>query len=183
MLSTEIMKELLGLIKKTHGLPTALNEVMVKGYRQALSQYPAALVISVIEQVNLSWDKRYLPQPVVLINCCQERYDEAENEQEDEQLRRQEAAWKAKKVRHNAMLIDLCRRLKSNTLTEQQKEKVRIVDGYMKFHGDGWYRKVDYTDPKQKLSPVTASFIGLYMDLPKPLTGKKGGINILREDL
>jgi hypothetical protein len=180
MISTkELVKNALGLIKKGASLNWNVDKDVVSIYSHALKGFSTNDIMVVCKDLAISWRNRFPPQPGVIKELCQLRIkDSGDRKKEERHL--EEKAWMTRKFRHRHALKDVVDRLRSGALTNDQSNKISIVSAYMApLWGDDWIGDIEYRDEKERLSPVTASFVGLYMDVLeetlKPLTGNKQG--------
>jgi hypothetical protein len=177
------MQDLLKSFCQNHGLSDSkITESRAKWYVKCLSCFPDTLVINKIEELrDRFWDKRYLPLPKTIYDLCQvddELTGRKEREEQKQQRSEKQQEWQTRKFRHRHALKDVVERLIGGTpLTGQQKEAVETVTPYMTVRWDGdWISKVDYKDEKQKLTPITVSFIGLYMDTLEGTLDRLSGV-------
>jgi hypothetical protein len=182
----EGMRDLLIRFANVNSIPiTKVTDGLVGFLCGHLSDFPDTIIINVIDGLTGQWDKRSLPQPKLLYSLC---YDRTNNDRTDQYKARQHTqdknshrAWMTRKFRHRRALKEMSQALRSgNPLTDTQKDALRIISPYMiDMWGDDWITQVEYVDEKQALNPVTASFIGLYMDYQekvlKPLTERQQG--------
>jgi hypothetical protein len=178
----DIMVGLLNLIKDVHDLSAKITEGKTRFYCMALSGYDDSLVINIMKGLAESWDKRYMPQPVVIQRLCHELRQEEQLDFRKEQ-ERDGRSFKLSISKHQREVDDLVKRISGGQpLTEKQTKLRSHIEPYMKTWGDEWYqdlKNIDLNDEKNYRVPLVASFLGLYMNALenrlKPLTGVPKG--------
>lgn len=183
-MKSNVMQGLLSHFCVVHGLSDSkVSEARAKFYADKLNRFPDPIVISEIEKLMTSWNKRYIPQVGVIYDICQAKAGDNYTENDEEKTRRadEHKVWMQRKFRYRDGLKEVTHKLKtSQPLNSIQAKAVKEVTKYMVVtFGNRWLQKLDYKGEKQPLNPVTASFAGLYMDQLsgrlKPLKGEPRG--------
>lgn len=170
--------KLLWVYRDSTGSRMSITDPVIDIYHSILCNYDFDTGKDIITRYCVDSDKFISPYNLKTFIAALEAGDDVDDSCENNNQR--DRAWQSTKFTNNDMIRETVKAIKDNTLTDIQKHTMKTIDGYMKHRfGEEWYNKIDYKDNNQRLNPLTASFVGLYIDAArgklKPLTGIKRG--------